>query len=142
MKFAILGSGSCFGTNLADHLLTNGHDVIGIGRSPKKPECFSLRVEYPYYAYHITYELDYVMKVLDRFKPQIIVNFAAQGEGAASFNPKDSWRFYETNAVGLVRLAVQLASRDYMERFINVGTSEFYRSITKPSLINTPYYFY
>ena len=138
MKFAILGSGSCFGTNLADHLLKNGHEVIGIGRSPKKPECFSLGVDYPYHAYHITYELDYVMKVLDQFKPQIIVNFAAQGEGAASFNPEDSWRFYETNAVGLVRLAGQLASRTYLERFINVGTSEFYGSVTQPSVETDP----
>ena len=138
MKIAILGAGGCFGNNLADYFSKPGYEVIGIGRSPRKPECFSLGVSYPYYNYHITYENDYVMKVLDDFEPEIIVNFAAQGEGAASFNPDDYWRFYETNCVGLAKLTGQLQKRKYLKKFVHIGTSELYGSVTKPSSEESP----
>src|SRR5260370_33160408 len=67
------------------------------------------------------------MEVLDRAKPQVIINFAAQGEGATSL--KHSWRYFETNCVALVKLTEQLQSRDYLERFIQIGTSELYGSV-------------
>ena len=73
---------------------------MGIGRNLMRPEPFSLNVDkrprYEYHAYHVTYELDLLLDLLDRKKPQVIVNFAAQGEGAVSW--KKSWRFYETKA--------------------------------------------
>src|SRR3990167_1821753 len=136
-KWAVLGSGGCFGQHLVSHLLSLGHEVIGIGRSPKKPECFSLGIEYPYYAYHITYELDYVMRVLDQFQPDVICSFAAQGEGAASFDPRDYWRFYETNSMGLARLVGELQQRFY-GRFIQIGTSELYGSVQSPAKETDP----
>lgn len=137
MKFCIIGGGSCFAINLAKVLQANNHDVIGIGRSPRKPPCFNLGVDYPYWQYHITHELDYVMAVLNKEEPDIIVNFSAQGEGAASFNHGDYWRFYETNSMGLARLVGQIAMtrpyRGYCNRFIQIGTSELYGSVTQPS---------
>lgn len=127
MKVCILGAGSPFGTGTAGYLLERGYDVMGIGRSPKKPECFSLGYDYPYYAYHVTYELEYILEKIEKFKPDCIINYAAQGEGAASWG-RDSWRFYETNAVGLVRLACELNERRNFGRFIQIGTSELYGS--------------
>lgn len=139
MKWAVLGAGGCFGQNLVAHLLSLGHEVIGIGRSPKKPECFSLGIEYPYYAYHIGYELQYVMNVLDDFQPHVICSFAAQGEGAASFDPRDYWRFYETNCVALTKLVGYLEERNcYGGRFIQVGTSELYGSVEDPAKEDAP----
>lgn len=126
-KVAILGAGSCFGTHLAGTLLSHGFRVMGIGRSPKKPDCFSLGIDYPYFPYHITYEHEYVIEKLSRFEPDYIVSFAAQGEGAASWDA-DNWRFYETNCVGLVRLVGELNKRRNFGRFIQVGTSELYGS--------------
>ena len=137
MKFCVLGAGGCFGTNLAAYLLAQGHEVMGIGRSPKKPECFSLGVDYPYHSYHITYEHDYVRREIKRFQPQVIVNFAAQGEGAASFG-SDNWRFYETNCVGLVKLVSRLEDNHGIERFIQIGTSELYGSVTSPAPETAP----
>src|SRR5713226_6130194 len=133
MKICIFGAGGCFGTNTAGYLLSQGHDVFGIGRSPKKPKCFSLGINYPYYAYHINSELDYIMRLLDRERPEVIINYAAQGEGAASFDPADYWRFYETNTLGLVKLVGELQRRDWLSRFIHIGTSELYGSVTAPS---------
>ncbi len=131
--YAILGGGGSFGIHTAFYLLdhANPKKVIGIGRNPLRPEAFSLNVEkrdgYEYHARHLTYELDLLLELLDAEKPEVIINFAAQGEGAVSW--KHSWRFFETNCVGLSRLTEELMKRDWMERFIQIGTSELYGSV-------------
>jgi dTDP-glucose 4,6-dehydratase len=140
--YAILGAGGSFGIHTAFYLLDHAEPkkVVGIGRNPLRPEPFSLGVEkrrnFEYHAFHITHELDYVLRVLDRARPQVIVNYAAQGEGAVSW--KDSWRFYETNAMALARLTEALMERDYLERFIQIGTSELYGSVDFPAKEDTP----
>jgi dTDP-glucose 4,6-dehydratase len=60
-------------------------------------------------------------------KPVVIVNYAAHGEGAVSC--KHSWRFFETNSMALSRLTEELMKRDWLERFIQIGTSEMYGSV-------------
>jgi dTDP-glucose 4,6-dehydratase len=140
--YAILGAGGSFGIHTALYLLDHAEakKVVGIGRNPLRPEPFSLNIDkhprYQYHAYHITYELDSVLEVLDRERPQVIVNYAAQGEGAVSW--KKSWRFYETNSMALARLTEELMSRDYMERFIQIGTSELYGSVDFAAKEDTP----
>lgn len=132
-KYAILGGGGSFGIHTAMYLLDNANPslVMGIGRNPLREEAFSLNIEkrknYKYYPYHLTYELDLLLEVLDKEKPDIIINYAAQGEGAVSW--KNSWRFFETNSVGLSRLCEELMKRDWLERFIQIGTSEMYGSV-------------
>src|SRR3974390_1860899 len=101
--YAILGGGGSFGIHTALYLLDHASpkQVIGIGRAALRPAPFSLNIErregYPSQARHVTYELDLLLELLDREKPDVIVNFAAQGEGAVSW--KHSWRFFETNCV-------------------------------------------
>lgn len=138
MKIATLGAGGCFGLNFARLIDRNGIKQFGIGRTGPKLKPFWLAPEgYKFKALHLTHELDYVIRELDREKPNIIVNFAAQGEGAASFG-EDCWRFYETNTLALVRLVERLRTRDYMERFVHVGTSELYGSVTEPATEDAP----
>lgn len=140
--YAILGAGGSFGIQTAFYLLrhANPRAVIGIGRNPLRPEPFSLGIDkqplYRYHAFHITYELDSVMEVLDRERPEVIINYAAQGEGAVSW--RKSWRFYETNSMALARLTEELMRRDYLERFIQIGTSELYGSVDFPAREDTP----
>jgi dTDP-glucose 4,6-dehydratase len=131
--YVILGGGGSFGIHAAFYLLrhANPRKVVGIGRNPLRPEPFSLGIErepgYEYHAYHVTYELDLLLQLLDKLRPEIIVNFAAQGEGAVSW--KNSWRFFETNSMALARLCEELMKRDWLERFIQIGTSEMYGSV-------------
>lgn len=140
--YAIIGAGGSFGIHTALYLLDNADPkkVIGIGRNPLRPEPFTLNVEkrknFRYHAYHITYEMDAVLEVLDREKPQVIINYAAQGEGAVSW--KKSWRFFETNSMALAKLSEELMSRDYLERFIQIGTSELYGSVDFAAKETTP----
>jgi len=142
-RYAVLGGGGCFGIQTSKYLLEQADTerVIGIGRNPPKPEPFTLNVgkgdpRYAYHAYHVTYELDLLLELLDREKPQVVVNYAAQGEGAVSW--KHSWRFFETNSMALARLTEALMARDYLERFIQIGTSELYGSVDVPAKEDAP----
>lgn len=133
-KYVVLGGGGSFGLHTSKYLLdnTDADQVIGIGRNLPKEDCFSLGIgdnddRYSYHAYHINYETDLLMEFLDKVKPDVIINFAAQGEGAASW--RKSWRYFETNCVALAKLAEELIDRDWLERFIHIGTSEMYGSV-------------
>lgn len=135
-SYAVLGGGGSFGLHTSKFLLEQAgtSKVIAVGRNPPKSECFTLAVgrgdpRYSYHAFHINHELDLLMELLDRERPEVIINYAAQGEGAASW--KKSWRFFDTNGTALVRLSEELMSRNYLERFIHIGTSELYGSVDK-----------
>ena len=133
-RYAVLGGGGSFGIHTSKYLLEQSDTgrVIGVGRNSARPEPFTLNVgkrdkRYSYHAYHVTHEMDLLLELLDKEKPQVIVNYAAQGEGAVSW--KHSWRFFETNSMALARLAEELMKRSYLERFIQIGTSEMYGSV-------------
>ncbi len=140
--YAIIGGGGSFGIHTALYLLdhANPKKVIGIGRNPMREEAFTLNVDkrpgYEYHARHITYELDLLLELLDKEKPDVIINYAAQGEGAVSW--KHSWRFFETNSMALARLSEELMKRDWLERFIQIGTSEMYGSVDHATAEDEP----
>ena len=131
--YAVLGGGGSFGIHTAMFLLdhANPKRVVGIGRNPLRSEPFSLGIErrerFEYRALHVTHELDLLLEYLDQVRPDVIINYAAQGEGAVSW--KHSWRFFETNSMALARLTEELMKRDYLDRFIQIGTSEMYGSV-------------
>ena len=131
--YMILGGGGSFGIHTAFYLLghANPKRVVGVGRNLLRPEYFSLGVDripgYEYHTYHLTYELDLLLDLMDKVQPDVIINFAAQGEGAVSW--KNSWRFFETNSMALARLCEELMKRSWLERFIQIGTSEMYGSV-------------
>jgi dTDP-glucose 4,6-dehydratase len=133
MKLGILGGGNCYALNLANLCKQEGIDVFGIGRSPQKvPAMWQVFHGYRYYQAHLIDQLDATVAILDTERPDVIVNFAAQGEGQASFDRRAGY-FYLTNTVGLVNLVEDLRTRKYLSRFIQIGTSELYGSVTSPS---------
>jgi len=80
--------------------------------------------------------MDLLLDLMDRVKPDVIVNFAAQGEGAVSW--KHSWRFFETNSMALAKLCEELMKRSWLERFIQIGTSEMYGSVSHAATEDEP----
>jgi dTDP-glucose 4,6-dehydratase len=133
MRIAILGAGGCFALNFARHLEKLGIECFGIGRSGPKPAPFWLAPKnYRFWALHLVDQFLETLAILDTEKPDVIVNYAAQGEGAASFgaNAPD---FFRTNAWGLARVAWALKQRDYVKRFVHIGTSEAYGSVDHPA---------
>ena len=143
--YCILGGGGSFGIQTALFLLEHTPlcSVVGMGRSPLRMGAFSLGVEaHPRFEYrqcHIVHEHDLLMAYLDALQPDTIINFAAQGEGAVSW--QHSWRFFDTNATALVRLYEALSRRTWFNprgRFIHISTSELYGSVTAPAREDAP----
>lgn len=145
--YCILGGGGSFGIHAAMYLLDHADPakVVGVGRAPLRPEPFSLNIDkrdrYEYRQFHIVHELDELLEYLDELRPDVIVNFAAQGEGAASW--RHSWRFFDTNATALCRLYEALGTKlPYFKthnfRFIHIGTSELYGSVDAPAAEDAP----
>jgi dTDP-glucose 4,6-dehydratase len=141
--YVILGGNGSFGVHAAMYLLQNAHPkkVICVGRNPEKSRPFTLDIvgnhpRYVYHQIHVVHEQDRLFEMFDEEKPEVIVNFAAQGEGAVSWSK--SWRFFETNATALARMTEDLMKRKYLERWIQIGTSELYGSCDRPATEDTP----
>lgn len=141
--YIILGGNGVFGVQAALYLLEHAlpKKVICVGRNPEKAEPFTLNLgkgdpRYAYHQIHVVHEQDRLFELFDAEKPDVIVNFAAQGEGAVSWSK--SWRFYETNATALARMTEELQKRSYLKRWIQIGTSELYGSCDFPAREDTP----
>ena len=142
-KYVVLGGGGSFGLTTSKYLLEQADTerVIAVGRNLPRPEPFTMHIgdgdpRYSYHAYHVTHELDLLLQLFDREEPEVIINYAAQGEGAVSW--ANSWRFFETNSMALARLTEELMKRPYVKRFIQIGTSELYGSVATATKEDAP----
>jgi dTDP-glucose 4,6-dehydratase len=131
--YVILGGNGPFGVHTALYLLqhANPKKVICVGRNPEKAPAFTLNVgkgdpRYAYHQIHIVFEQDRLFELFDRERPEVVVNYAALAFGASW---KNAYRFYETNVVALAKMTEGLASRDYLERWIQIGSSELYGAV-------------
>lgn len=141
-KFVLLGGGGVFAVHTAKYLLehANPKSVICVGRNLPRSSAYTLDVgkkdpRYRYEQIHILFEHERLMDLLDREKPEVIINFAALAH-YASWNK--SWRYYETNVTSLARMCEDLMSRDYVERFLQIGTSELYGHTERPTTEKCP----
>ena len=135
MKVAVLGGGSCFAMNLCLHLTRRGDQVLSISRSLMRGTEFTLGLEkQPLFRYeqaHLVTQLPRVMVLLDTFRPDLIINFAALCEVGLSWN--HALDYYETNLMSLVRLTNELSIRSWFKKFIQIGSSEVYGSVERPA---------
>lgn len=108
-----------------------GAEVIGISRSPEKGPLFlpykKRKVpSFRFFRFDLNEDNSQIMECLDDFAPQYVINFAAQGEVGSSWKSPHHW--FETNAVGIVRLANALKERKYLKRYVQISTPEVYGS--------------
>ena len=121
--------------NLSKHLTDRGDHVLGISRSPLRTPPFTYGLEsnslFRYEAAHLVTELPRIMNLLDDFRPDVIINFAALCEVGLSWN--HSLDYYETNLMSLVRLTDELSKRSWFKKFVQIGSSEVYGSVDHPA---------
>lgn len=131
-KFLIIGSNSFSGSQFVNYLLKNECKVVGVSRSA---EINSVYLPYKWltdlqdFSFHQIDINHDVMKLIDlcrNFKPDYIVNFAAQGMVAQSWNTPEDW--YQTNVVGQVKLHDQIRKLDFLKKYVHVSTPEVYGS--------------
>jgi dTDP-glucose 4,6-dehydratase len=139
-KYLILGGNGVFGVHLAIYLLKNYPEahVISVGRNSEKSDAFSLQRgiaddRYEYHQIHMVFETDRLMELLEEKQPDYIINFAALAADVAS-SWKYATRFYETNTVALARTTDALIEKKWLKRWLQIGSSEIYGSVTKPAL--------
>ena len=129
-KILVIASNSFTGSHLVNFCLQKGYQVIGISRSNEYP---SLMLPYRYNndpenfifsKLDINRNLKEILRLMDKEQPEIIANFAAQGEVRNSWLYPQQW--YETNCMGIVRLTDELRKRKYIKKYIAASTPEVY----------------
>lgn len=131
-KFLIIGSNSFSGAQFINYLLDNEQEVLGISRSAELNSVFlpyansTNLSKYQFRQIDINSDLDKLLGLLKQFKPEYIVNFAAQGMVAQSWQTPEHW--YQTNVVGQVKLHDALRKLDFIKKYVHVTTPEVYGS--------------
>ena len=94
-KIAVIGSNSFSGANFCNYSLGQGHEVIGMSRSEEPSEVFlpykqDLR-GFKFRQFDINHHLNEMIDCLNQFKPDYVVNFAAQAMVAQSWEHPEHW---------------------------------------------------
>lgn len=148
-KIFIIGSNSFYGSHFIKLVLNKGYKVIGVSRSK---EYHSVYLPYKkekniknfkFFKCDLNKDLKKIIIFIKKYKPQYIVNFAAQGMVAESWNSPQDW--YNTNVISQVKLLKYLVNFKFLKKFLQVTTPEVYgshKAWKKESNVfspNTPY---
>lgn len=131
-KYFVLGSNSFSGASFVAHLLEKGESVLGASRSVEPhaallPYRWGARAaEFAFHQLDLNKDLDAIMDLVGRERPQYVVNFAAQSMVAESWQYPDHW--FMTNVVSTVRLHERLRRLDFLKKYVHVTTPEVYGS--------------
>ena len=131
-KIAVIGSNSFSGSHLIDYFLKNTNwEIIGISRSPEYPSLFlpylygkKKSPRFRFFQLNINTQLPEIIRLLDKEKPEVIVNFAAQGNVQYSWINPTHWLI--TNTVGIANLTFNLKDKKYLKKYIQISTPEIY----------------
>jgi len=130
--FLIIGSNSFSGSQFVKYLLQNDYKVIGISRSEEINDVYlpykweNLAGNFRFHQIDINHQLEELTDILMHFQPEYIVNFAAQGMVAQSWETPQDW--YQTNVVAQVKLHDQLRKLKFIKKYVHVTTPEVYGS--------------
>jgi len=130
--FLIIGSNSFSGSQFVKYLLQNDYKVIGISRSEEINDVYlpykweNLAGNFRFHQIDINHQLAELTDILMDFQPEYIVNFAAQGMVAQSWETPQDW--YQTNVVAQVKLHDQLRKLKFIKKYVHVTTPEVYGS--------------
>ena len=128
-KIAVIGSKSFSGAHFIKHCLDVDDQVAGISRSPEPHSVFlpyqnSPQKHFTFYQLDLNHDLDKIISVLKKWKPDYIVNFAAQGMVAESWHNPEHW--YQTNVVATIKLHDKLRKLDWLQKYVHISTPEVY----------------
>ena len=129
----IIGSNSFTGSHLVQRCLEKGYKVIGISRSDEYPKVMlpylyngNESSNFSFFKLDVNEDLNKILKICDDNEPEIIANFAAQGEVRSSWKNPSQW--YETNTISIVKLTDELRKRAYLKKYLTASTPEVYGS--------------
>jgi dTDP-glucose 4,6-dehydratase len=131
--FLVIGSNSFSGAQFIKYLLKHQCKVIGVSRSSEINKVYlpylwesSLISQFQFHQIDINHQLDDFVAIMNENQPEYVVNFAAQGMVAQSWETPQDW--YQTNVVGQVKLHDQLRKMKFLKKYVHVTTPEAYGS--------------
>ena len=128
----VLASNSFSGSSYVKYLLSVGHCVIGISRSPEVSTVFRPYADlatpenYQFFEIDLNINPDEVATIVQQYGIEVVVNFAAQSMVAQSWESPEDW--YQTNVVSLANLCKSLINEKTIKKFIHFTTPEVYGS--------------
>lgn len=132
-RFLVIGSNSFSGASFSNYLLQNNHEVMGVSRSEQINDVFlpyqwDLQVKegFQFHQVDLNNDLSNLIQLIIDYQPQYIVNFAAQGMVAQSWDTPEDW--YQTNVVAQVKLHNELRKLSFVTKYVHVSTPEAYGS--------------
>ena len=126
----IIGSNSFSGSNFINYLLDKNFFIVGISRSKENKNIFlkykknKNKKNFIFYKADINKNFNLIKKLLNKYKPSIIINFSSQGMVNESWNSPLDW--YITNFLSTVKIVNFLLKKEYLKKFINFTTPEVY----------------
>ncbi|MFN0065600.1 MAG: GDP-mannose 4,6-dehydratase [Chlamydiales bacterium] len=147
-KVLVIGSNSFSGSDFIDLLLEGQYRVMGVSRSVEKQPLFlpyksKRSPNYSFVQLDLNRDFERLDQLLEEFRPDYVVNFAAQSEVAPSWRYPHHW--FQTNAVSLTRLANLLKDKKFLKKYVHISSPEVYGTcegfITEEMSVNptTPY---
>ena len=137
-KILVLASNSFTGCHFIDYVLKNSNaKVIGISRSQEYNPLFLpylyKKTERPdkftFYQLDVNKDTEKIIEIINKEQPDIVVNYAAQGEVRNSWKWPEQW--FETNCLGVVKIAHALTNKPWLKRYVAISTPEVYGSTEK-----------
>lgn len=131
-RVLVIGSNAFTASHFIDYLLARTDcDVFGISRSPEYDPVFlpylyrrERSKRFVFQQVDVFRQAPEVFALCDAFRPDVVVNFSAQGEVRNSWKWPEQW--YQTNCLSVVTLAEHLRQRDYLKRYVAISTPEVY----------------
>ncbi len=130
----VIGSNSFSGADFIDLVLgEREHRVIGVSRSAQKSALFLPYLgkaraagRFEFHQMDLNHDMDRLLALLQRERPEYVVNFAAQSEVAPSWEHPEQW--FMTNAVAVARLGHFLKDQRWLKRYVHISSPEVYGS--------------
>ncbi len=131
-KIFVIGSNSFSGASFIDYALQGGTEIIGVSRSQEAERVFlpyrwhgeKNLSRFRFYQLDLNRDIDFIMGLINDFRPDYVINFAAQSMVAESWQNPDHWMM--TNVVANVRLHDRLRKCDFLKKYVHISTPEVY----------------
>ena len=144
IKTLVIGSNSFSGASFIDFLLTKSYSVIGVSRSKQPNDVFlpysrniNKKNNFIFYQLDLNNNLDEIISLIEKERPEYIFNFAAQSMVAESWDHPEQW--FTTNAVSITKLFNKLKDLEFIKKYIHVTTPEVYGSCSGYINEETPF---
>ena len=131
-KYAVIGSNCFTGSHFVSALLDSAeNEVIAISRSNEPAPLFRAYLncdltQYRFYQIDIVKEFQRLRDLLQRERPEYVINVAALSEvGQSNFSPIE---YYDINTSAVVRLVNYLREANWLRCYVHISSAEIYGS--------------